>query len=149
MSDDNQHKNNGNDKNNGNVWLVLAVVTTLVLLAAFLFGNSERTLRYPDLISLLQKQAEQQGARMAGADAALDAKASDTASADETSETSNQTPDAKSSDESFASSIVVRLPRRFKGVVHPEKCSAEEGSLQGGGCHLNAASLVARSSWLG
>tara|TARA_R110002049_G_scaffold27321_2_gene94174 strand:- start:347673 stop:349796 length:2124 start_codon:yes stop_codon:yes gene_type:complete len=61
MSEDNRNKNgNGSEKSGGNVWLVLAIVTSAVLLAAFMFGNSDRVLRYPDLVSLLQKQAAAQ-----------------------------------------------------------------------------------------
>ena len=59
MSEENKNKNGGNpEKNGGNVWLVLAIVTAAVLLAAFMFGKNDLVLRYPDLVSLLRKQAE-------------------------------------------------------------------------------------------
>jgi cell division protease FtsH len=66
MSDDNKRKKkddsnsdprSGENRGGGNVWLVLAAITSMVLLAAFLFSSSERRLRYPDLLSLLEAQA--------------------------------------------------------------------------------------------
>jgi len=63
MSEEKKNKSShGSEKNNGNVWLVLAIVTAAVLLAAFLFGNSDRQMRYPDLIELLRQQAIAGGA---------------------------------------------------------------------------------------
>ncbi|TWU44108.1 ATP-dependent zinc metalloprotease FtsH 4 [Novipirellula aureliae] len=59
MSDEKRKKNHSNDpRSGGNVWLVLAVVVTVVLASAFLFGDTERRLRYPDLLALLEKEAE-------------------------------------------------------------------------------------------
>ncbi len=68
MSDDKKRKKDdsnldprsGENRGGGNVWLVLAAITSLVLLAAFLFSSSERRLRYPDLLSLLEAQAKAQ-----------------------------------------------------------------------------------------
>ncbi len=59
MSDDNQRNSNQSEsRNSGNVWLVLIAIVSAVLLSAFLFGNTERRLRYPDLIALLELTAE-------------------------------------------------------------------------------------------
>ncbi len=49
---------NPTENRNGNVWLVLAAITAAVLLSAFLFGTADRRLRYPDLMSLLQAEAD-------------------------------------------------------------------------------------------
>jgi cell division protease FtsH len=69
MSDKDQ-RGSGNSqepRSGGNVWLVLAAVTSAVLLSAFLFGSSDRRLRYPDLIALLQLQADARAAAEATA----------------------------------------------------------------------------------
>ena len=58
MSEERKNKNSsGAEKGGGNVWLVLAVVTSAVLLAAYLYRKNDHELRYPDLVSLLRKQA--------------------------------------------------------------------------------------------
>ncbi len=69
MSDKDQRgSGNSQEPRSGNVWLVLAAVTSAVLLSAFLFGSSDRRLRYPDLIALLRLQADAR----AGAEATSD-----------------------------------------------------------------------------
>ncbi len=56
MSDNPQRSSE--PKSGGNVWLVLVLVTSAVLVSAFMFGNTDRRLRYPDLMALLKKTAE-------------------------------------------------------------------------------------------
>ena len=69
MSDENP--NQGNEtRPGGNVWLVLIVVVALVLLSAFLFGNTDRRLRYPDLTALLELNAQANQSANAAAEAA-------------------------------------------------------------------------------
>ncbi|MDF1840707.1 MAG: ATP-dependent zinc metalloprotease FtsH [Rubripirellula sp.] len=59
MSDENpRNQNNSEPRGGGNVWLVLIAIVSAVLLSAFLMGNTERRLRYPDLMALLQQMAE-------------------------------------------------------------------------------------------
>ncbi len=59
MSDENQpNKNNHESRGGGNVWLVLILIIAAVLLSAFLFGNTDRRLRYPDLMALLKATAD-------------------------------------------------------------------------------------------
>ena len=59
MSDDKQKNSNGPEsRGGGNVWLVLIAIVSAVLLSAFLFGNSDRQMRYPDLMDLLAAMAE-------------------------------------------------------------------------------------------
>lgn len=60
MSDkENRGSGNSNEpRSGGNVWLVLAAVTSAVLLSAFLFGSTDRGLRYPDLIVLLELESK-------------------------------------------------------------------------------------------
>ena len=59
MSDEKRRKsaNNNEPKGNNGLWLVLAGVVSAVMLSAFLFGNKEQRLRYPDLLALLGKEA--------------------------------------------------------------------------------------------
>ncbi len=70
MSDDDNRSGNSNNnepRGGGNVWLVLAAITLAVLLSAFLFGSTDRRMRYPDLIQLLEMEAEfQQAVATAG-----------------------------------------------------------------------------------
>ncbi|MEE2937711.1 MAG: AAA family ATPase, partial [Planctomycetota bacterium] len=59
MSDENpRNQNNSEPRGGGNVWLVLIAIVSAVLLSAFLMGNTERRLRYPDLMALLRQMAE-------------------------------------------------------------------------------------------
>ena len=60
MGDEKRRKNSsGNDhRSGGNIWLVLAAVTAAILFSAFLFGNRPHDLSYPNLITLLQVEAE-------------------------------------------------------------------------------------------
>ena len=59
MSDDKQQKSNGSEpRSGGNVWLVLIAIVSAVLLSAFLFGNTDLRLRYPDLMKLLAAMAD-------------------------------------------------------------------------------------------
>ncbi|NNE01006.1 MAG: ATP-dependent zinc metalloprotease FtsH [Pirellulaceae bacterium] len=65
MTDNDNRKNkpekenrSGENRSSGNIWLVLAVVTSVVLLSAFLFGGNERQMRYPDLEQLLHEHAK-------------------------------------------------------------------------------------------
>ena len=51
------------------VWAVLLVVVGVVLLSAFLMGKSDQRLRYPELISLLEKTAQKNSAQSNSADA--------------------------------------------------------------------------------
>jgi cell division protease FtsH len=55
-----------NETRGGGVWLVIAAVIVMVLLSALLYGNSSRSLRYPDLTRLLEKHAEQREIAEAG-----------------------------------------------------------------------------------
>jgi cell division protease FtsH len=69
---ENPHRNSpGPDaRGGGNVWLVLIVVVSAVLLSAFLFGSQDRRLRYPDLMELLKRTAEARAEAMEMAKAA-------------------------------------------------------------------------------
>lgn len=60
MSENENRGSGGNNepRSGGNVWLVLAAVTSAVLLSAFLFGSTDRGMRYPDLIALLELETE-------------------------------------------------------------------------------------------
>ena len=49
---------NSENRGGGNVWLVLAGVTCAVLVCAYLFGSDKQQLRYPDLMHLLNAQAD-------------------------------------------------------------------------------------------
>ncbi len=63
MSDDNpRNSNQPESRGGGNVWLVLIAIISAVLLSAFLFGSTDRRLRYPDLMALLERTAEAQSA---------------------------------------------------------------------------------------
>ena len=59
MSDDKKRPgtSGGEQRGGGNVWLVLAAVTAVVLISAFWFGSNRHTLSYPHLISLLRQEA--------------------------------------------------------------------------------------------
>ena len=54
-------KNNHESRGGGNVWLVLILIIAAVLLSAFLFGSTDRRLRYPDLMALLKATADARG----------------------------------------------------------------------------------------
>ena len=59
MSDDKQRNSKGPEpRSGGNVWFVLIAIVSAVLLSAFLFGGSDMSLRYPDLMKLLAAMAE-------------------------------------------------------------------------------------------
>ena len=60
MSDENPKSQNSNhdSRSGGNVWFVLLAIVSMVMLSAFLFGNSSESLRYPDLLALLEATAE-------------------------------------------------------------------------------------------
>ncbi|TWU57816.1 ATP-dependent zinc metalloprotease FtsH [Rubripirellula reticaptiva] len=81
MSDNPQR--NGDSKPGGNVWLVLVLVTTAVLVSAFLFGSTQRQLRYPELMSLLEMAAEAKTQVAADATAAVDEPIVDESAGDE------------------------------------------------------------------
>lgn len=72
MSDENRRKSNsgGEGRGSGNVWLVLAAITAVVLLSALLLGNGTHELTYPHLIKLLRQealyQAQTQGSNSSG-----------------------------------------------------------------------------------
>ncbi len=73
MSDDENRSsgsNNHETRGGGNVWLILAAITSAVLLSAFLFSSADRRLRYPDLIALLELKAAANGASADDASAA-------------------------------------------------------------------------------
>ena len=55
---DKPQRNSNDSRPGGNVWLVLLLVVGGVMASAFLFGNSSRRIRYPELIALLEKTAE-------------------------------------------------------------------------------------------
>ena len=60
MSDNEQNDQNnrsGENRGGNSVWLVLAAVTSVILLSAFLYGGNGTSLRYPDLESLLRQHA--------------------------------------------------------------------------------------------
>ncbi len=48
---------NGDPKGNG-TWMVVFGIISLVVVSAMLFGNADKRMRYPDLISLLNKHAD-------------------------------------------------------------------------------------------
>jgi cell division protease FtsH len=80
MSDDNQKNQNSPEPRGGsNVWLVLIAIISAVLLSAFLFGSTDRRVRYPDLMALLQQMAEAKTS--AEADAAADSNIASTQTA--------------------------------------------------------------------
>ncbi len=86
MSDENpRNQNNSEQRGGGNVWLVLIAIVSAVLLSAFLMGNSDRRLRYPDLMALLQEMAKVKAATAAIGDAAVpeSGSANETASDDQ------------------------------------------------------------------
>jgi len=68
MNDRNKRKDgpNGEGRGGGNVWLVLAAVTAVVLLSAFIFGSRKHSLSYPHLIALLNREADVSGAAEGG-----------------------------------------------------------------------------------
>lgn len=69
MSDHNSR--NGNEsRSGGNVWLILLLITSAVLVSAFLLGNTDQRLRYPDLVNLLKMSADAQNSETASADGA-------------------------------------------------------------------------------
>ncbi len=67
MSDENKpNQNNHESRGGGNVWLVLILIIAAVLLSAFLFGSTDRRLRYPDLMALLKATADARAEATAG-----------------------------------------------------------------------------------
>ncbi|MFK8112825.1 MAG: ATP-dependent zinc metalloprotease FtsH [Rubripirellula sp.] len=70
MSDENPENRNNDPRPGGNAWLVLIVIVGLVLLSAFLFGNSDRRLRYPDLMALLELHVQANEAAAVSGDSA-------------------------------------------------------------------------------
>ena len=62
MSDEQPKNSNQHDsRGGGNVWLVLIAIVSAVMLSAFLFGNTARRVRYPELMLLLERMAEARG----------------------------------------------------------------------------------------
>lgn len=55
---DKPQRNSNDSRPGGNVWLVLLLVVGGVMASAFLFGNTSRRIRYPELVALLEKTAE-------------------------------------------------------------------------------------------
>ena len=68
MSDDKQRKGNSGSegRGSGNIWLVLAGVTAVVLLSALWFGSKKHSLSYPHLVELLRQEAEFREATSSG-----------------------------------------------------------------------------------
>ena len=59
MSDETPNQNNNQDsRSGGNAWFVLLAIVSMVMLSAFLIGSRDQTLRYPDLLALLEKTAD-------------------------------------------------------------------------------------------
>ena len=84
MSDDKQKNSNAPEsRGGGNVWLVLIAIVSAVLLSAFLFGNADRQLRYPDLMGLLKMMAEAKQAEAVTDPSALTSDLEQAASASE------------------------------------------------------------------
>ncbi|MGB7326561.1 MAG: ATP-dependent zinc metalloprotease FtsH [Rubripirellula sp.] len=111
---------NGDSKPGGNVWLVLVLVTTAVLVSAFLFGSTQRQLRYPELMSLLEMSAEAKTQAAADANDAADEpmvgeSAGDVTPVDEAGDAKAEPADVKSSDSKDAETAPpVALPSTKK-----------------------------------
>ncbi len=58
------------------MWLVLAAIVSAVLLSTFLFSNNSHRLRYPDLLVLLQKEADARKSDAANPSTTTDQRAS-------------------------------------------------------------------------
>ena len=59
MSDEQPKNQDQHDsRGGGNVWLVLIAIVSAVMLSAFLFGNTDRRIRYPELMLLLERMAQ-------------------------------------------------------------------------------------------
>ena len=54
---DKPQRNSNDSRPGGNVWLVLLLVVGGVMASAFLFGNSSRRIRYPELIASAGKNS--------------------------------------------------------------------------------------------
>ncbi|GAA4473540.1 ATP-dependent zinc metalloprotease FtsH [Novipirellula rosea] len=95
MTDDKRKKSSSNEpRSGGNMWLVLAAIVSAVLLSTFLFSNNSHRLRYPDLLVLLQKEA----------DARKSATANPAATADDTAMKSDDPAKSSESDAAAADS---------------------------------------------
>ena len=59
MSDQQPKGQSTNDSGSGgSIWLVLIAVVAAIMLSAFLFGNADRRLRYPEMMTLLERMAD-------------------------------------------------------------------------------------------
>ncbi len=59
MSDEKPKNQNSNDgTSGGSVLLVLIAIAAAIMLSAFLFGNADRRIRYPEMMTLLERMAE-------------------------------------------------------------------------------------------
>ncbi|GAA5507795.1 ATP-dependent zinc metalloprotease FtsH [Novipirellula caenicola] len=98
MTDDKRKKSSSNEpRSGGNMWLVLAAIVSAVLLSTFLFSNNSHRLRYPDLLVLLQKEAEARKSESSAAAAGETSEKSDSQSAAANSSDAD-TSDAEPSD---------------------------------------------------
>jgi cell division protease FtsH len=91
MSDQNQQNRNNEPRTGGNVWLVLLVIVSLVLLSAFLYGGGNRRLRYPDLMALLELNVARQAALRSAEPAEPNIEAQAEPTAEPTAESSSET----------------------------------------------------------
>ncbi|EMI21289.1 cell division protein FtsH [Rhodopirellula maiorica SM1] len=106
MTDDKRKKSSNNEpRSGGNMWLVLAAIVSAVLLSTFLFSNNSHRLRYPDLLVLLQKEADARNSETASANPDETAEQAGTPSAASQSDAdSADSADAESSDADVAQS---------------------------------------------
>ncbi len=59
MSEEQPSNQGSNDsRGSGNIWLVMVAVVAAIMLSAFLFGSTGRRLRYPEMMSLLERMAD-------------------------------------------------------------------------------------------
>ncbi|MEC8474171.1 MAG: AAA family ATPase, partial [Planctomycetota bacterium] len=139
MNDEHPKNSGSGDGSSGaNIWLVLLAVVAAIMLSAFLFGSTERRLRYPEMVLLLEKMAE---ARKVAISPTSAASAESTVAGEVEIQEDLDSDLAESSDASERASVASAEAAIFKGSQEPDQVTIHEDQDSG-----RVAKIVVTSS---
>lgn len=135
MSDEPPKNHSSQDgSSGGSVWLVLIAVVAAIMLSAFLFGNADRRLRYPEMMTLLERMADARRSVETSSDLQVAPIASDGTSKTQSDSTSKTQSDGVTAidPKSFdVSSSSVETTQDTENSVNPESGATSHNSSEG------------------
>jgi len=118
-----KNSGSGDGSSGGNIWLVLFAVVAAIMLSAFLFGSTERRLRYPEMVLLLEKMAE---ARQVAIPSTSDASAESTVAGEADVQEDLDSDLAESSDASERAPVASAEGASSEGSQEPDQEKIDE-----------------------